>query len=203
MVIAIVALLATFAVPGISAIASSRGITQATYEINSMLELARSEATSRQTYVWVGFQPVTNNQNLDLAVGLVCSRDGSPETTSTNLLPLSRVVTIQRVGLLGFDQLNSATRGLTSNAVTPLNVSTNNGVNFSNGATSFSSAHTITFTPRGEAMLRPSPSSFDGFDQNICVGLRKSRGTQLPVGDDDAAVLLDGSTGISRILRVN
>jgi prepilin-type N-terminal cleavage/methylation domain-containing protein len=201
-VIAVIAILAVSARPAFNAIAASRGAGQAAYDMAGLLELARSEAVTRQTYVWVGFQTVTNGGNAELLAGAVASLDGTgTNTAAANLRGLTRVLRVRSTTLGGWNDLKPATQALFTQA-TPASVATNSGgPAFSIGGAAFT-GRTLLFTPRGEALLTGAPGLYDGYTPFIGVGLRQTRGTTVPPDAEDAAVLVDGSTGTVRILRL-
>lgn len=201
---AIISLLAAASIAAFNAISRARGVTESAYQITSALELARSEAVIRQTYVWVGFQPQTNSGNRDLRVGIVYSMDGSSSTivtsngvTNSNLAPLGKAL------LLPATSLTSSTALLTNGSV--IDLATNaSGITFTNGWTVFSNGCTLTFMPLGEVTTAASPSFTNGFDPVIGIGLRQTRGTNLiSATNNDVAVGIDGSVGVPFIKRVN
>jgi len=172
-VVAIIGLLAAFTVPAFSSIGQARGVTEAAFQISSAIELARSEAVSRQTFVWLGIQPQTNSGNLDLRVGIVYSKDGTTNTAAANLQPLSRPLIIQRVGLSENATLGAAT--------------------FSIGQVAFQNS--LTFTPLGEVMTKAAPLPADGFSTNLSLPLQQARGTNL-LTNNSFTIQIDGSVGI-------
>ena len=195
-VMAIIALLAAFAIPAFNSIGQARGVTEAAYQVASAVELARSEAMTRQTFVWLGMQPQTNSGNLDLRLGMVYSKDGTTNTSAANLQPIGKSLLIQRVGLANPSALNVGT-----NLGVLVDLSTfSGGVPFGIGQVINSDKHTITFTPLGEAMTNPNPDSASGFDPRVGIGLRQTRGTVLAT-NNDMAVVIDGSVGIPTIYR--
>lgn len=196
-VIAIIGLLAAFAVPAFSSIGQARGATEAAYQIASAVELARGEAISRQTYVWMGLQPQTNGGNLDLRIGLVFSKDGSGTNTNiSNLQPIGRALLVQRVGIA-----NPATLDVGTNLGTLTDLSSySGGASFTIGAFTNSGRCSITFTPMGEVTTVAAPNFTNGFNPRIGIGLRQTRGTVL-VANNDIAVVIDGSVGIPTIYR--
>jgi len=204
-VIAIVGLMASFAVTGFKDIATSHGVGQALSDVNEILELAHSEAVTRQTYVWAAFREASNSDGLEIQMALAGSIDGTTNTAGTNLTPLSRVVRAKNVGLLPWDELHLQTRDLLPGTNTPVDLSDNTaGITYTNLPRSKFTNTTITFTPRGEAMLNGAPLPGDGFTPLIDIGIVLSRGGQKdPTGKSDGAVVLDGSTGMSRVLRRN
>jgi len=199
-VIGLVALLSILAVPAWNSLAGGGRFTQAAYDASGLLELARSEAVSRQTYVWVGFQPITNEGNLEIRMAAVASRDGSATNTSaSNLQGLTRVLRMPQTALTRLSDLNPRTQDLFTPATA--SVATNSiGLNFSVGKQSFV-GKTITFTPKGEALLQGVIGPDDGYDPYIDVSFRKAQGTTVKTDADDAAVIVDGGTGTIRLIR--
>ncbi len=171
-VVAVIAMLATVSIPAIGSMATSRGVTQAGFDVTQALDLARTEALARQTYVWAAFQTVTNNGVRYLQVGLVYSLDGSTNTTSTNLKPVAIPYLIRQVGLGTASNLDSKiNQSLSAKFPGAMlsDIATNSGVGFKIGRANFDQNRSVTFTPRGEAMLAPSPSVSDGFDRLVGV----------------------------------
>lgn len=196
-VVAIIGLLAAFAVPAFNAIGRARGATEAAYQISAAVELARSEAVARQTYVWLGVQPQTNAGNLDLRIGLVFSKDGTgTNTNAANLQPIGKPLLVPRVG---FANTASLDVGTNLGSVSDLS-SYSGGLSFSVGTMTNSGRRSVTFTPMGEAMTSPSPDSSTGFEPRIAVGLRQTRGTTLVPGGD-IAIVIDGSVGTPTTYR--
>ena len=195
-VIAIIALLAAFAMPAFNAIGQARGVSEAAYQIAAAVELARSEAISRRTFVWMGMQPQTNSGNLDLRLGLVYSKDGTSNTNASNMQPIGRALLIQRVGLTNVAGLTVGT-----NLGAPAELcSYSGGATFQIGQVNFSGGRTITFTPLGEVTTNATPSSTSGFDPRLAIGLQQVHGTT-PVANNDIAVVVDGSVGLPTIYR--
>ncbi len=130
---AIIGLLAVFAVPAVTSIGQARGVSEAASQVASAVELARSEAIVRQTYVWFGLQPQTNSGSLDLRLGMVYSKDGSTNTNAANLQPIGRSRLIQRAGLVDLSSVNVGT-----NLTSATDLSTfNSGLTFEIGAFRF------------------------------------------------------------------
>jgi len=194
-VIAIIALLAAFAIPAFNSIGQARGVTEAAYQVAAAVELARSEAITRQTYVWLALQPQTNSG--DLRIGLVYSKDGSTNTNANNLQPIGRSVLIQRTALV--DPTGWGVTEVGTNLGTFSNFPASGGLTFGIGNTTFQ-GRTVTFTPLGEVTTKAAPTATNGFDPRIAVGLRQARGTTL-MTNNDIAVVIDGSVGIPTIYR--
>jgi prepilin-type N-terminal cleavage/methylation domain-containing protein len=205
-VIAIIAILTSFTVTGFKNIATSHGVGQAAADVNGILELARNEAVTRQTYVWAAFREATNSGVLEIQMALAGSIDGTPNAAGTNLMALSRVVRARNVGLTNWGDLKPETQALLTNAPAPVDLGSTAGITYTNLPLAKFPSTSITFTPRGEAMLKGSPATADGFTPLIAIGIVPSRGdTKDPSTKEnrkeDTAVVVDGSTGMSRVLR--
>lgn len=200
MVLAVIGLLATAALPAFNSIAAAHGVGQCAHDVAGVLELARSEAVARQTYVWVGFA-VTNRSGVnEINAGAVFSKDGSgTNTVAANLGPLFRVVRSSKMNLVSWTELDAASLGNYSNAI-PSGVETNSsGMSFTVGQTAFQQK-TIGFTPRGEATLAGSIGPDTGFDPLISVSFRPATGGSSASSPKGAAVVVDGATGVPRII---
>ena len=202
-VIGIVGILAALGIPAIQSIAGAYGVTRAGDDAAALLELARNEALARQTYVWVGFESTNNSGSMELLMAAVASRDGcGTNTAGTNLTPLTRVVRIKNTALASWENLKSDTRNLLPSP-DPISLSTNSdGITFQVGATPFQSGRTLTFSPRGEVLLKGKAGIYDGYERLIALGLRQTRGTSIPQDADDLAVLVEGATGSTSLLQI-
>ncbi len=191
-VVAIIGLLATLAVPAFHSIGQARGVSEAAYQVSGAIELARSEAISRQTYVWLGLQEQTNSGNRDLRVGIVYSKDGSTNSNTNNLQPIGRALLVQWVGLTNSTGVPGSPGELAG---------FNGGISFDIGqAASFTDRRSITFTPLGEVMTNPSPTPSSAFDPLLAIGLATARGTQLG-SNNVVSIAIDGSVGIPTTYR--
>jgi prepilin-type N-terminal cleavage/methylation domain-containing protein len=195
-VIAVIGILASLSIPAIHSIGSARTSIDAAYKISDAIELARSEAIARRTFVWLGLENTTDYGNRNLRVGLVYSKDGSTNINSDNLQPISRPVLLERIGLVG-----AADTGINNSKYANANAlaTSTAGVTFSVGSQGFTNK-TITFTPTGEAMLTGLPTSSTSFEPQILIGLRVFRGAT-EATNNDIAVVVDGSLGIPTIFR--
>jgi len=199
LVIAIIVLLAAAITPVFNSIGQARGVTEAAYQVMAAVDLARSEAVARQTYVWLGLQPQTNSGNLDLRIGLVYSKDGSgTNTAAANLQPIGKATLIQRTALVDPSGWGAGEVG--TSLGTPLSFPVSGGLTFTIGSSPPFTGRTVTFTPLGEVMINSAPSSTNGFVPRIAIGLRQSRGTTAATGND-IAVVIDGSVGIPTMYR--
>jgi prepilin-type N-terminal cleavage/methylation domain-containing protein len=189
-VIAVVGMLAYFAVPAFNAIGRARGVSDAAESIAAALELARTEAIARRTYAWVGFLERTEPGSRGLQVGVICSSDGTTNTAATNLRPLARAVLLESVVLV-----DSGAAG------DPVELASwTGGLAFKAGNVNFDAGKSFTFTPEGEVTALPAPATADGFDPLLAVGLAELKGNT-PDTANRAAVIIDGATGIPRVIR--
>lgn len=195
-VVAIIGVLASFAVSALSSVGGSRACINAAHQISQSIELARSEAIARRTYVWLGLENTEKFGNQNLLLGGVYSKDGSTNTSSANLQPLLRTTLIEKVGLVSSVDTGSYNTEYSSAAVLQTNQS---GIVFLIGSQSFNSK-TITFTPSGEAMLSGLPNLNTPFENKILIGLRGFRGTT-EFTNNDVAIVVEGSTAIPTIYR--
>lgn len=177
LVIAIVGVLGAFAVPAFNSIGQARGATEAAFHISSAIELARSEAIGRKTYVWLGLQPQTNFGSLDLRLGLVFSRDGTANMTATNLQPLTPATLLNQVAVTG------SSLGVTD---------------FTIGQSRFT--RSLTFTSMGEVLVSSTPSPDEGFPTNLALVIEQTRGNVVQA-NNRSTIQIDASVGIPSIER--
>jgi len=197
-VIGIVAIISVSSVPSFQSFSSSQGVNQGLYDITGLLELARNEAIARQAYVWVGFDnKIVGGQSI-LQMAAVCAKDGSAD--STNLVRLTKVVQIKNTQLVSWSSLKPETRAIFSGS-NPVSVADNETL-FVPGANGEILGKSITFTPRGEALLSSSPDSDTPYITGIDLSFRQSKGTQVLPDANDAAVIIDGGTGTFRRIRL-
>lgn len=201
-VIAVVGMLTGIMVPAVQGIAGAGRIPSAANQVAGILEFARNEAMTRQTYVWVGFANAKNSDgNKELRVAAFASDDGS---SLGSRYQVSRVLKMANVMLTDFDSLKSETRTLIGSNALPKSLASNTlepsprltvaGVPLTK---------VITFTPRGEALLDPTPTPEVGFDRSVDISIRATRGDNGPSSDaDDASVVTSGPSGRIEILRL-
>jgi Tfp pilus assembly protein FimT len=195
----IIGLLVSLVVSSLNSVGAARGLSRGAYDTATLLELARSEAVTRRTYVWVGFQNTTATAEPELRVGAVFSRDGTSDSSSTNLQSLARVLHLKQTALTPWSDLKATTRALMS-GTTPESIASNTtGISFTTGVFSFAQA-TVTFTPMGQALLSGTPTSTDGYVPLMDISLRHRQGQTIRDLADDAAIILNGATGTPAVL---
>jgi prepilin-type N-terminal cleavage/methylation domain-containing protein len=191
-VVAIIAVLSILAAPAVSSITQARGVSEAAQQISSAVEMARSEAVARRTYVWLGLQTVTNAGTTDVVVGMVYSKDGSTNHQAANLQPVARPVTLRQVGLTNSSEVPGSPVELAG---------FRDGIEMDFGpAAQFTDKRSLTFTPLGEVLTIASPSATSPFEPLMALGIAASRGAALDQ-NNIASVAIDGSSGIPTIHR--
>jgi Tfp pilus assembly major pilin PilA len=217
-VIGIMMILFAASVPAVQNLAVSRGIGTATSQISSALELAKSTAVSRNTYVWVGFATVTNTSgNLETCVGIMMSKDGSSTSSTTNLTAVSKLTAIENVALAGPTEIPKVLKDkLPSDQTSPdfSDASSYPGsftsvgtfdfkkANVSGAKVTFPNNATLLISPQGEIIASATSQSFV---PQVMIGLTQSRkATSLGVDDakDGAVLVFYGGTGSIRVYRL-
>ena len=218
-VIGIMMILFAASIPAVQNLGVSRGIGTAASQISSALELAKSTAVSRNTYVWVGFATVTNTSgNLETCVGIMMSKDGTSTNTAANLTAVSKLTSIEHVALANASDLPASLQTkLPSDVATETTtnkyaLNLNNSLaafefkkpNVTGGKISFGSAtynDTIIISPQGEIIASATSQSFV---PQIMIGITQSRkATSLKDKAKDGAVLVFyGGTGQVRVYRL-
>jgi len=194
-VMAIMSLLALMARPALNAIMGGMGVDQGVSQIQGMLEMARDEAVARHTYVWVGFATTNMGGISVLQMGAVYSNDGSGDNiTPSNFKPLAKTLSLKNLALVSWSSLKTATQGLFTNGVSQSVAANKSGIVFSVGSASFSQT-TLTFSPKGEAILAGAVGLDDGYNPYIDVSFRQTHGVTVPLDADDGAIVIDGATG--------
>lgn len=196
LVVLIVILLAGGTVTMFNSIGQARGVTEAASQIASAVELARSQAVARNTYVRLCIMNQTNSGSSDLRVSLFYSIDGTSTTNNSNHLPIAKPSLIQHVMLTNYTALTANLPPSFPTTPTPADLLSAPAVTLIVGNITNKTAndsHTVTFTPLGEATTNPTVAS--GFDPLIAIGLMQTRGTT-PVSNNPVAVVIDGSVGI-------
>lgn len=187
-VMAIIGALAAFALPAFTSIGQARGATESGYQIGAFLDLARTEAITRRTYVRAAMVVTNHAGRSEVRLGAMASGDGTPGTN--DLRQLTKVITLRDVtlsksGLPDVEELASAQAP---------------GLVFRIGHTQFGSGPVVTFTPSGEALTNAIPTEDTGFTPRMALGVFQTRGNQT-LTNNSLQITIDGATGITRVLR--
>lgn len=197
--IAIIGMLAALTVPAVPSILGARGVAKAVEDTSGILELARTEAIARRTYVYVAFLNTTNVfGNSELCIGAVSSLDGSANTDPSNLRAITKALKIDKTRMAeSAGELPANVSGLATNARFLTNTV---GMAFDVGKEKFpASAIGIIFSPTGEAL---SAAGSLNFIPQVDIGLVPTRGTApQTAGKDGAVVRYSGGSGNIQIFR--
>jgi Tfp pilus assembly protein FimT len=228
-VIAIMGILMTLAIPAFTALNGSGDLTKGASDIQSFLQEARSQAMARNTYVYVGLQevdalnPTTSNGVGEIAIAAVASIDGTRAlgTTNsgglTNVTPISKALTLSNIHLTNAASLTSGSNmtgrpGGTTSGIPSADVIDISGI--TNMISSFqwplapSPAHYIfqtvlEFDPQGVPRMQTNPAVVDTSIQSYFeIPLTVAHGDiAVTNSPNQAAIQIDGVTGAVRVYR--
>jgi prepilin-type N-terminal cleavage/methylation domain-containing protein len=200
-VLGIISLLVAAAVPAFNALARSQTVGKSAHELAALLELARTEAITRQTYVWVGLQAESQTGRNGIIAAAVYSKDGTGgNVTVANLVPLTRAISIPFTRLVLRSELKSAMQELFGRPSVGL-LENREGISFTAGNRQFTQC-TLTFTPDGEALLKGAAGPDDGFDECIDVNFRLAKGQTTVPNAEEVSLTVNGANGTVKILRI-
>jgi len=168
-VIAIISVLSGFVVASLPGVKSAQDVTRVAYDVQDILEQARTMAMANNTYTWVGFfEEDPNNAGTagtgQVVISVISSRDGT-QTYSTGAAPTALAsASLNQVSKL-LKMPNTHLSVLTAAAVTRPSVPANtyqvgnsafaNGTSFTYpiGATTptYTFTNVIQFNPQGDA----------------------------------------------------
>ena len=194
-VIAIIGMLAALTVPAVPSILGARGVAKAVEDTSGILELARTEAMARRTYVYVAFLNTNSFGNSEIRIGAVASLDGSTDASTNNLRPIAKALKVERTMLT--NAIPAQVSGLISNPAFGMSNATGLPA-FTVGNVVFDGApYGVIFSPNGEALATASSMSFLS---KVDLGLVATKGTT-PQTNDGAAVRYLGGSGNIQVFR--
>lgn len=195
-VIAIIGLLTALAIPSLPSLIGAKGISKGVGDTAGILEMARTEAMARKTYVWVSFLNRDISGTSEILIGAVSSLDGSTDSSSPNLRPLTKVIRIPNLVRSASVPSNVPPRAADRSFIA------SKGPGFVVGNVTFPSddtAPTVIFSPNGEIL--PSAGSLN-FLPKADIGLVPTKGTFVQSdGSDGAIVRIVGASGRIQIFR--
>lgn len=199
--IGIIGMLSGLMMPAMTSLVSANQFSGNVYQVSDLLKFAQAEARAKQSFVRVGFAPCEVQGSQAVKMVAFLAADGSGENlVPGNQIPLSRVVLLKNSRLIGWTELGEDTRQLRANA-NPVSVGTTDDPPVSLSMPDVVFQHVLTFTPRGEAILKESVSPGDGYETSIDVSLRQAKGLATPANAQEGAVLIDGATGSAVVIR--
>lgn len=215
-VISILLVMMGLMTPIFNSLIKTKGVSRAVSDVSEMIDLARSEAMSRNTYVWLGFNAAKVNGSDQLLAVAARSLDGTPNLTPTsNLKFATKVLKEEDVLLTDIAGLTTNVKGMVSGAsISSTNAtematfqtsSSSDKIMISVNGTSVNFRSLITFTPQGEALATLTPSTATPpapFTTQIMLGFRRTNGgVPAPSDKDSSALVLYGGSGQIRVFR--
>lgn len=190
-VLIIVAILAVFVVPAIPSLLGARGLGRSVDEASGLLELARTEALSRRTYVYVAMQNTNFQGSAQVWMGAVASLDGTTSMVTNNLRALGRVLKLDSVSRSDVAPAAVAARAGTfvppSVTLPPFKV----------GSVEFAAPTGVIFSPNGELLQTNTSITFL---PKVDIGFVPMKGTTA-LTTDGAVVRISGSSGKIQVIR--
>lgn len=191
-VIAILIPLMALSVPNMIQVASSRGLGSALDQISAIMDMSRTEAMAKGTYVFVGLSQETKTGEEGLVVGQFLSRDGS--LPSGPVLSDDQVVTGVKAFRIGKVRLGTAAADANGTVLGSSGATGSFTVNTVLRGENVTFANTVlTFTPRGEVFAsQVAETSADWIDIPL-LGMNDTK--------NRSAVRVSRTTGYSEIKR--
>lgn len=174
-------------------------VNAAVDDFSGILQVARLEARSKATFVWVCLQPVTSSVDGGMRVALFASRDGSSDSSSGNLYPLGGRPLLKRVALK--DTATTTPIRLRTDyetsSIDPENAKRMGGstLTITYDAQSSFSDLIVGFNPRGEAFIPGQGAS--GFIEFLFSPLQDKNDLETK----SSTILLSRSTGSTQVYR--
>lgn len=202
-VVAIITIVATFAVPAVSNLGGSGKFNQSIATVSGLLDQARQYAIAQNTYVWVGFANEAGGAEGDRVwLGVLASKDGTRTMTADNVPLISRLQVLQNTQL---PAASPALPGGAGPAQTGADLGGGGLVTVSKpGGGTLTFERFLRFSPSGEAQV-PSGGSADPADSFPPVnfaefGLLPVKGST-PLQANAAIIQVNGLTGNARVYR--
>ena len=212
-VVAIMGLLFALVIPAFNGLVKTKGVTRAVNDVSEMIDLARSEAMAKNTYVWLGFNAGKLSGNDQLLAVIARSVDGTPNLAATNLRFVTKVQKEDNVLLTNVAGLTSNVKTQLQAAYTPSAAqpevstftTTPDKITISVNGSTVNFVSLLTFTPQGEILATATPSTSGAptpFTTQLMLGFRRTNGGVAIASDtDSSAILLYGGTGQTRVFR--
>lgn len=202
-VMGVMTLLMSVAVPAMSSLAKGSQMNQALSDVAGMMEMARQHATSQNTYVWVAFNDEAASQGADdqVRVAVLVSKSGAElsawgvdDTTAAGAL--TQLIVKPRT----FNQVKLSDASVFKSQITDLPAADASSLGTANftikvpGSQNETFTKAIQFTPSGEARIGA------GMTGIVDLGLQPTHGHSVNA-NNVAVVRVNGLTGQTRIFR--
>lgn len=207
MVMAIMLLVMGFAAPSVVGILKGKKIEQALTAVTGLLEQARMDATTQNTYIWTGFLNVAARDagsGVDeLWMMTFRARAGESRIPATpeDILPVSTLQRVEGVNLVQTDILSDPVKALLPAPMKDVASAAKSSTTITWKGTAATGPRDferlLLFTPRGEALWETgSPTTLPLSEPNFVIGLaRTQNGVPVPNDKDMAFVSVAGVTG--------
>lgn len=209
-----------FTAPAVVGILRGKKVEQALSAVSDVLERARIEAITQNTYLWVGFANIdlvtSGNGQDELWVLPFRGRNGESRIPSdpASILPSGPLRRIEGITLVTKENLPDSLKALLpSDAVDfPAQSASSRTLNWAgsgagggNGGGAGSSRtfdRLVLFTPRGEALIETGKDDLPVPNAYLWLGLSKTRNFVVaPKEKDNAAISISGLTGRVNVVR--
>jgi len=190
-VLATTGILATLAIPPISSLKRAESMNQTVSEISLLLDQARTYAMAHSTYVWVGFAPDTESQQLSVGVVMGTTGETSDLCSPATCPPLAK---IRRYDHVMLDDI-SGIAGMSTNAE---KIGSSQIASFqqSSGGVTVTFKEVLQFCPQGEATINTTRGSA----HCIQIGLQTVRGSNAH-GPNAAVIEVASLSGQVEVFR--
>ena len=213
-VMGIIAMILGFAAPAIVGVLKGKKVEQAIGALSGILESARMDAITQNSYYWTGVaavpksKPTTSGQDeLWVMTFRATKGENRVPTEATSIIPTSILQRIEGVGLVKKADLPSVVSASVPDTAVDMSASTASSIPLKWGGAGGTGDMTfdklVLFTPRGEALLETgSAGALPLPEQYLLFGLgRTVEGKLIPNEKDLAAVLISGITGRVNVVR--
>jgi prepilin-type N-terminal cleavage/methylation domain-containing protein len=227
-VVGIISILMALIAPAITGMSNNAAVTKAAYDIDGILDQARSYAMANNDYVFVGFEEVnaaisdsavpqqaaTAAAGGRLAVVVLATRDETSSLAGGNLYGLQKLARFENIHLADFTGLTAQSGPMSSRAVIDGTNSISLGNSLTNstqtiawpvGATTpqYQFTKIIQFNSQGVASI----PGIAAIPQYIEIALQQTHGSGIPAAPanlatgNQVAIQEDGITGALHIYR--
>lgn len=210
-VLGIILMILGFTAPAVVGILRGRKVEQALSIVSDVLERARIEAVTQNTYLWTGFLNVLPADSVsgqdELWILTFKSKAGESRISDpATILPFGPLRRVEGSNLVNKDKLPGNLSSLMKEASTDFNAEAASSKALkwagagSSGSKNFD--RLILFTPRGEALIETGNAELPPPQSYLWLGLSKtSQGAVASNEKDCAALSVSGLTGRVLVVR--
>lgn len=220
-VVAVMAVMTGLAIPAFESIKGGNDVTTTAYNIKGTLDQARAYAMTNNTYVFVGIQEFAASVDSSVvpqgagtgrvAMAVVAARDGTPGSSTTNLMPIFKLQHFENTHLVDLSGAIPASGGMArpapspggyviSDATVPQTTVFSWPIGAATAAQQYSFNQVINFDPEGAARIQSSGNGIV-IPSYIEIGFEASHGTAITTSSNAVAIQIDGVTGATQMYR--